>query len=468
MYKRIINWLALKWSNLWRKPVPHILLPGLGRHIDEWQPIADIGHEIKIGWKEHYPWYRRLWDLFFINRRIGIVRNFFPKYYDRFIWGPDPGARALVTDLGMKTCSHGVDEQGPYLDIKLDENGNPEGLKRYIIYDWLYGRPEDTNFADETIGRNEKFLEFLGRKVGQFQMNKELIVKSPDLRDVKHDCPAYIIGNGPSLEKNCQELANVENGIIIALNGALPKIPKVDYFTTGDWLGKKFWFEGVDCSEINAILNVITPPWIADRRFKLGNETCKHFLARNGTKDGDCQACAFYSGKNYGKCSHDSNKTWKNVYFNTINSPEGHVQHVKRVLKEEYDLEVLLLDQAITSTFTAAHWAVQAGCNPIVFVGVDGMLTQDQRMHVEDDIPLSADRRLSYAQEQMTYARALDGAAVFLGRYGIDVYNCTEGGIVGYNPIFYKRQRIKQRPLKEMVEKLNRGKLSWYEKYVKT
>ncbi len=468
MFNRVKNWLALKWSNFWRKPIPDIELPGTGHKLTEWKSVAMIGDEIFIGVTDYYPWYRRLWDLFWVNRRIGLISNFFPSLFHTFLWGPNPQTRAIITSVDMDFIDMGIDEQGPYFDIKLDENGTPQNLRKLIVYDFYYKRDQDDNCFDELATADENKKVILSRKVGNFLMNEEFISKSPHMDSLKLNCPAYIIGNGPSLEKNAQELANVDNGVVIAMNGSLAKVPKADYFASGDWLGKDFWFDGVDCSKITGIFNCTVPPFVAQRDWKRSIDTCKNYLAKNGSVEAVCGACQFYKGTDIGRCSHDSQKSWKDVYFHSINSTEGHVQFIRKTLRENHGLEVALYDQAVTSTFTALHWAYRAGCNPIVFVGVDGMLTENCKMHVEDDHPDSAARVEAYAKEQMTYARSIDAEAVFLNRHGVDIYNCTEGGILGLNPTFYNRQRIKQRSLKEMVEKLNHGALSWYERYVRT
>ena len=209
--------------------------------------------------------------------------------------------------------------------------------------------------------------------------------------------PAFIVGSGPSLEKNGHHLANLDpaNGIVIAVNGAMKTLPRFDYFCTVDWLGAPWWWTGQEekIKQATAILNwgcapeLTKLPWGGVR-----------FYAQMGNTPPDL---------------------WMRSVFPFLDD----------------------LDRGYTSTFTAFHLAVMMGCNPIVFVGCDYAYGTQERNHagVDDKIPEKMHllceedingREIVTSAQMKVFCEHIKAASRFCAEAGCKIINASEEGIL--------------------------------------
>lgn len=228
--------------------------------------------------------------------------------------------------------------------------------------------------------------------------------------------PVFIIGAGPSLEKNAEHLAKVRNGRILALNGAIARAPKCDYFMSLDEKGDPAWFEGVDVTGIHGIFSYHCSPEVVERPW----------LKRTFTT-------------------------------NFLSYP------LQERVKKDFP-NMIQLDSGMHTGFAAFHFTFLMGANPIIFAGMDyswedamhcvrhehgeteessGGLTQAQDINGQN-----VTTRFDYIKF-VTYMR---GAVGFLIPTGTRVINATEGGI------FHLDKFLEQRKLKGIIKELNEAR----------
>ena len=79
------------------------------------------------------------------------------------------------------------------------------------------------------------------------KINKPYVKKNiKELFDKHWGLPIYVVGTGPSLNKNMDELRKVKDGIIIATNDAINILPddiKIDYYVCVDGRFPAGWWE---------------------------------------------------------------------------------------------------------------------------------------------------------------------------------------------------------------------------------
>ena len=226
--------------------------------------------------------------------------------------------------------------------------------------------------------------------------------------------PCYLVGSGPSLERTAPLLSKIEDGIVIAVNGAAKMLPKFDYFFTVDWKGNPTWWKGNEdkMREAVGILSWSCVPRLWQTEFK------------------EKRAFGYM-----GNCAWD---LWTRDIWPWMDD----------------------LDRGQTSMFSAFHLAALMGCNPIIFVGVDMSFT-DGKMHAgANDKPWSAQEMFEVKDlrgvpvltsgEFILYNQHLLGASYWCSIHGVEVVNATDAGI------FYDvLGNVKQMPTLQAIKYAN-------------
>jgi len=273
---------------------------------------------------------------------------------------------------------------------------NPDG-QAYFVPRWtLLDKIDSHMVAEQRAGKVRAQIE------SNFERHKHLIRDGvAELFGTAPGETVFIVGSGPSLNRNGQCLARMPGARIIAINGALAYLTEVgrkpDYYFTLDWLGRKEWLEGVDTSGVTLISSVTCPPDVINR-FR----SYKHFVGMTLTS--------------------------------------GSEEEINR--KYAY---LGQLDAGLTATYSAMHLAYRMGAEKIVLVGQDFAFT-DGLYHWNERCPagLLEDRKAYPTTDINGYGTFTDyqldrnmslirAAAMWCAEDGLEGINATEGGILDWN-----------------------------------
>ena len=238
-------------------------------------------------------------------------------------WPPVPGEAPPQTQYEIGTF------QGWSCCCSHLEPG-PNGPSPHFVVDW-----------NKQVSSDEPY-PFLPSAVPQFLQDVWMVNAKKNRPYVKHTIaelkdkhwglPIYVVGTGPSLYKNMDQLRNVKDGIIIATNNAiniLPKDIKIDYYCVVDGRLPKRWWENLPEHRKN--VKVISVPLVThDLVDKFDDE---------------------------------------NIYWTRFAGSTGPNQCF-----DEYP-ELPCLEPGYVVGFTATNAAFYMGGNPIVLVGMDCCLT---------------------------------------------------------------------------------------------
>lgn len=212
-----------------------------------------------------------------------------------------------------------------------------------------------------------------------------------------------IVGSGPSLCRNGHLIQRREGVKIIAINAGLKYLLRIgvkpDFWFVLDWKGDGRWLDDdVDLSGISLITSFTTPPELLDR-FKDVYHFCGYTHSSGGV-DG-------------------------------INETFAHVG---------------ALDAGLTATYSAMHFAYRTGAKRIALVGQDFSFTFGM-YHWDEAIPVHVmrDRKIFPMPDingHVTFTddhllrnmRLIKAAAMWCKDDGVEVTNCTEGGVLDWNP----------------------------------
>ena len=219
-----------------------------------------------------------------------------------------------------------------------------------------------------------------------------------ELTDKYWGLPIFVVGTGPSLEKNMHVLTENKKGIIIATNDAiniLPKEVKIDYYMVVDGrLPERWW---ANCKRDLKSMKLISVPLVTPN-------VTKYF-------DPD------------------------NIYWARFAGEEG----PNRCFKDMN--HIVCIEPGYVCGFSALHAAFMLGANPVVMVGMDCCL-QNGRLHAGDVVKARALPGEEYVVANdiygtprvtsSTYMRGMwkmAAGAKLNGRH-THFINATEGGIL--------------------------------------
>jgi len=210
--------------------------------------------------------------------------------------------------------------------------------------------------------------------------------------------PVYVVGTGPSLYKNMDQLRKVKDGIIIATNNAINILPediKIDYYCVVDGRLPARWWDNLP--ESRKDVKVISVPLVTTQLAKtFGDE---------------------------------------NIYWMRFAGKEG----PNKCFEDYGDLDDCCLEPGYVVGFTATNLAFWLGGNTIVMVGMDCCLTNGY-LHAGDSAKAHAIQGEEYTAvvdmygtpqvSSSTYMRGmwkLQAAAKLNAQHSWFI-NATEGG----------------------------------------
>ena len=248
----------------------------------------------------------------------------------------------------------------------------------------------------------------------QIAANKKLL--NCTLRPKQHEGEtAYVIGNGPSAKEARDWIPKRDqrNGKVIAINGASKWFSgDMDYFATWDWLGRPYWYDGIDFSGADGLFSIYA-----------ANRVVRGFL------DGHGERCHFFKGGN------------RNPY-------------------RKYGRSLPDLEEGLETMFSVIHACFWLGFKNIVLFGAEHAIApeSDDLHSGEGDAP-KPDRAVVVDQEhdivqlfkgdELLYTQVKDylgrpcwttphlhnGAAflvaqaMWLHDSGVNIVNCSQGGL---------------------------------------
>lgn len=465
VWRRVRNWYRLKKQK--RGPVPSMELPGLPFRLNELKPFYLLAKErgsspgIMTPWRQIWNrgitelvpmmresivrfyllyvntcvliykivslimkplekmWHRGLQEISITSRELNRYAERVPDWlYKRRVPAPHK-EKVIVTQIGFDgKVSEELDADGlPLFDIAPGMIRKPSFS---VLTDWANGaiyqkKDKDEHFPGEVVRHRYK----------QFKKNVPFIENALAADEIEGKGPLYLVGNGPSVEELAPLFNRITKGTIVALNGAYRKIPKVDYFWCGDWLGKKEWLKDVDVTGKKAIFVIYAPNFLVDRE-------------------------------------------WDQIYFYGHNTAEDHMHRMRATTRKKFGKDWPLYCQAVTTTATAYHWAVCQGFDPIIFVGVDGKLTSNLQLHTEDNSEIVKKDCIGYGIEHLAYCLFVDVGTIFANRLGIRVVNAStfekkdkpgfmdyeKSSILGHNSIVRDRHLMKHVPLAAVIDQM--------------
>lgn len=149
--------------------------------------------------------------------------------------------------------------------------------------------------------------------------------------------PILLVGAGPSLSKHKELLDNCEFPVLLT-NGAIQIVnPRGKMFMSIDYLGNNKWFKGVDCSETEAIFDMVT-------------------------------------------ASTTVSQNWKNRQFFRQTFSTG----LANAAAAKWYPKAPTLDPGHCVAYSALHLALWWGCDPIIFVGQDFSYGKELTGHAGD------------------------------------------------------------------------------------
>lgn len=273
---------------------------------------------------------------------------------------------------------------------------NPDG-QAYFVPRWtLLDKIESHMVAEQRAGHVKAAIE------SNFEKHKHLIRDGvAELFGTAAGETVFIVGSGPSLNRNGQVLKRMPGAKVIAINGALSYLAEIgrkpDYYFTLDWLGNEGWLDGMPTDGVRLIASVTCPPEVVTRF-----EKYHHFVGMTLTS--------------------------------------GSEEEINR--KYAY---LGQLDAGLTATYSAMHLAYRMGAEKIVLVGQDFAFTNGM-YHWNERCPkgLLEDRKAYPTTDINGYGTFTDyqldrnmslirAAAMWCAEDGLEVINATEGGILDWN-----------------------------------
>lgn len=293
----------------------------------------------------------------------------------------------------------------------------PGGPAPHFVVDWTieYGEDNKYPFLPSEVPDFLKNIWFDNAEANRKHVKKSIA----ELKDRHWGLPVYVVGTGPSLEKNMHELRNVKDGIIIATNNAiniLPEDVKIDYYCVVDGRLPERWWK--DCKRDLSKIKVISVPLVTTK-------LCEYF-------DPD------------------------NIYWSRFAGKTG----PNKCFEQYDDLNDAVLEPGYVVGFTSTNAAFWLGGNPIVYVGMDCCFV-DGFLHAGDTSKAHTVPGEQYAcvtdiygtprATSSTYLRGmwkLAAASKMMAKYKTFI-NATEGGCLN--------QFVSIVPLHEVVSWEKRG-----------
>lgn len=208
----------------------------------------------------------------------------------------------------------------------------PNGPSPHYVVDWDQKLEDGKPYPFMPSSVPEFLVEVWQRNAAINRKNVRHTID--EIHDAHWGLPVYVVGTGPSLAKNMDNLRNVKDGIIIATNNAINILPediRIDYYCAVDGRLPERWWKNCkrNLKEIRLIAVPLVTPKITE----------------------------YFSPDN--------------IYWARFAGSEG---PNKCFAFPEYD-KMECLEPGYVVGYTATNAAFYVGGNPIVFVGMDCCIT---------------------------------------------------------------------------------------------